>query len=194
MLFEFDPTALESVLFIVGAAAIFVAYRWSRRRMLQKVRDSIASYSTPISNVVVTFWREAPHDPPSSAELNMIVDLWDAARRAWPDLERQLADIEYNIWLVRSPSQLVGWRAYGGIEWRHIPDVAYIPESSEGMGYGGMADRGSRTGTMYIATYFPGRDPSKLLAHEMTHCVKPIRGHTSEFIEYERKLLAEAHL
>lgn len=189
----FDEWFWDFPLFLLGCAALIYLYHWNKKRMIAKVQALIATYPVPgIENLIIQFWRDWPHGAgPTDAEVLLVQNAWGAAKRAWPDLAKQFAEIKYFIWIVREPGQPVGYRTYGGIAWADVPDVVLIPETSEHMGYGGMSDRGSKTGTMYVATFFPDRPPLALLAHEITHCVKPIHGHTSEFVAYERKLLAE---
>jgi hypothetical protein len=177
--------------FITGLVVLFFIVRWYRLRMIEKVRASRDVYHTRFPNLDIVFWSDPPLDAPLPEELDWVEHVFEAARCAWPDLAEQLAHVSYDLWIVRSPTQLVGYRTRGGVEWRYIPDLVFIPESEDGQGYGGMSDRGSTCGTMWVATFFPHRPPSRLFAHELTHCVKPIRGHTSEFQQYESQLLRE---
>lgn len=188
---------VRDFLIFLGLLGLLLLYvKWNRNRMRQRVLDTMAAFAVGCAgNLKLIFCKDWIKDgKPTVAEYEITNQTWRAAKRAWPDLAGQMEDAEYAIWFVREPTQPVNYRGKLGVPWNEIPDMVGTPEAAEGQGYGGLSDRGSSEGAMYVATYFEGRAPLRLLAHEMTHCVKPLHGHTEEFAVYEKKLLVELGL
>jgi hypothetical protein len=193
MLAEFDPFKWDWVFALVIVAALTGHYFWRKKKLRELVDANLDNFPTPLPNVKITFWHDE-HLAPFIPETALVVKVFDAAKRAWPEFVSRMNQMEFNVWIVRSPVQRVGWRRFGGILWKDIPPHVGIPARDPDKGYGGMADYSRKHGTAYIATFFPNRAPEKLLAHELTHCVTWINNdragnHPPEFAEFEKRLI-----
>lgn len=177
------------ILFIVGCLVMVGLYVLRRRAAAEEVRRSVVKHDTDIPNVKIASWHTEEFVP-TAREISMVERVFDAAIAAWPELIERLREIQYVVWIVRNPDQKVGWRMYGGIAWRDVPSVNRIEARDPALGYGGMAEHSNDYEVMYVSTFFPDRPPERLLAHELTHCSKPIYGHDDPFADYERRLVS----
>lgn len=193
MLAEFDPYTWDLPIFFIGLIVLLAAYFWGKKKMKEHVLSCLDQFPTDVSNVTITFW----HDEnlrPTPSEVTLVDTVFLAARVAWPEMYARLDDERYNIWIVRSPDQRVGWRQCGGIKWKDIPLIAGIPAADPANGHGGLSECSDSGGTAYIATFIPERSPEKLLIHEVTHCITRMHNdasgvHPKEFTGLERRLL-----
>ena len=193
MLAEFDPYTWDLPIFLVGLGVLIVAYFWRRKKSHEYVLSCLDQFPTDIPNVTITFWRDE-NLRPTPSEVTLVDTVFLAAKVAWPEMYTRLDDEQYNVWIVRSPDQRVGWRDHGGIKWKDIPLFSGIPATTPANGYGGLSEDSGTGGTAYIATFIPGRSPEKLLIHEVTHCITRIHNdasgvHPKEFTDLERRLL-----
>jgi hypothetical protein len=195
MLAEFDPYKWDLPLFILGCLFFVGLYYWRRKKMREEVLASLDQFPTNVDNVTITFWHDE-HLKPTPAEVSLVDKVFKTAQLAWPEYAKRLDDEKYNVWIVRSPEQRVGWRHYGGIMWKDIPLHGRIPATDPASGYGGLSESKSGGGTVWIATFFPNRPAEKLLTHEITHCITGIHNdptgkHPPEFEALEKRLLEE---
>jgi hypothetical protein len=192
MLAEFDPYVWDFRIFLAALVAMLGIYVWNGRRMRARARACLAHFPTNIPNVTITFW-SADGLTPTPEEVTLVSTVFFAAKVAWPEMYARLDDAHYNVWIVRSPDQRVGWREHGGIKWKDIPLFAGIPAANPANGYGGLSVDSDNSGTAYIATFIPERSPEDLLIHESTHCITRTHNdacgtHPRAFIDFERRL------
>lgn len=195
MLAEFNPFQWDWVVFGIGAISLVALYFWRKKKIIEEIQSMTDRYKSKIPNVELVFWHD-DHLMPTNSELELVEKVFCAAKVAWPEKIKRLTEARYNIWVIRSPEQRIRWRQYNGIKWKDVPSKSNISEKADGQGYGGLSEHSTNIGAAYFSTFFPGRTPERLLAHELTHCVTRINNdaagnHPVEFLEFERRLRNE---
>lgn len=165
---------IDWVLFGLAALAGWGVYQWRQARRRARERELYIDYATPRANVTARFLRAGDYPPLTADEGRMIANVWAAADIAWPHYAEALrADVV--VWLVRAPDQCVAWRGWPGVPWRGIPELNRIPARNPLDGYGGMCWRPTRE--IWVATFIAGRDPARLLGHELAHLAADTHDH-----------------